>query len=639
MVEISETSAIFQFSPRIILESLGSKIIESDSIAIAEQIKNAVDAGSKDKVIVDFSRINEDLITITDSGQGMSVDEIKENWFFVSTDNKLSNNRMLGEKGIGRFSLFRLADKIEIETIKAGYINSFTLDKDELRQKEYISDFHASILSRENVESNNIGTTIYLRNLKSNINLFEIQRELQNLNEPEIDDMFTIIYPTNYDQTIYYPIESFVKNAAFHAIIELNDEEIQSYEFSCKIQDKSFYENNSTTTIQRSIENKNLKLNTGKTKIIIHNFYDYKKIKPLLTYSRSELQEHFLSAYQGINVYRNYFKIYGHGEVDWLKLAERRVKKVSDHIDNKLTFGYIILDPDRSIELEEKTNREGFLRNNELINFKEIILLILDQFDNDINNVKYIIRTTNLLNTTSVKVDSKQDLNNNDCTDNNNKSYVNSSNPKNNTGDKTEEQTKEKVKEQSEEQTTDNDRQDEDESPKTESSDKKQYHFEPRIGTIDKNIFDSIRSEKVKELVNEITSIYAYKYKLATAFLLRSFFEVAMNEYIINNFDSVKKYNNNMVILNDLIKQKFYNKSNQEVIKDLSIKQKIDLFIKKFRNNNVDPRSINHLNKLVKFIDDINLAIHWKNKVISLDELQTHWLNTKFFIEFLCKNV
>jgi hypothetical protein len=633
-VMVETTDATFRFSPRILLESLGSKIIESDSIAIAEQIKNSIDASSKNKVIVDFSNISEDLITITDDGQGMSVNEIKEKWFFVSTDNKLSDDQMLGEKGIGRFSLFRLASNIEIETTKDGYINSFILDKDELKKKEFITDFHARIITRRNDNPNNIGTSIYLSKLKSNINLSEIQRELQTLNDPEIEDNFTIIYPSHYDQKTYYPIKTFIENAAFHAIIELNDAEVLSYQFQCKIHDKSFYDNETTTNIQNAIKNSNLKLQTGFTKIVIHNFYDYPKLRPLMSHKKRDLQENFLSAYQGINIYRNTFKIYGHGEEDWLKLAERRVARVRDHIDNKLTFGYVTLDPEKSLLLEEKTNREGFLRSDELTNFIKIMLLILDQFEKDINNAKNIIRATNIKDTNSTENQDSDHKDKGDETDKNTNSEQ-----KDGKEDKKHEQAKEKTEEQNEEQSTNRDKQDEGGQQRKDVNNKKQYQSNPYIGTIDKTIFDSIQSEKVKELVNELTSIYAKRYKLATAFLLRSFFEVAMNEYIINNYDSVKKYNNNMVIEHDIIKQKFHDKNNQEVIKDLSIKQKVKIFISKFKEEKLDPRSINHLNKLIKFIDDINLAIHWKDKVISLDELQTHWLNSKFFIEFLCKSV
>lgn len=131
LTDLVNEKASIQFSPRIISEALGSKIIERDSIAIAEQIKNATDANAT-QVTIDFSKMYEEdekLITIVDNGEGMSLDEIKDKWLNVATNNKTFDNTQLGGKGIGRFSLFRLADEIEIETTKNGFTNIFTLKK------------------------------------------------------------------------------------------------------------------------------------------------------------------------------------------------------------------------------------------------------------------------------------------------------------------------------------------------------------------------------------------------------------------------------------------------------------------------------------------------------------------------------
>lgn len=90
-------SSNINFNPSIIYEALGSKIIETDSIAIAEQIKNASDAGAN-KIVVDFSEVSNNKITISDNGKGMTINEIKEYWFFVANKNKAEDLAQLGGK-------------------------------------------------------------------------------------------------------------------------------------------------------------------------------------------------------------------------------------------------------------------------------------------------------------------------------------------------------------------------------------------------------------------------------------------------------------------------------------------------------------------------------------------------------------
>ena len=122
------TKAKFNFNGRTLYDLLGGENIETDSIAIAEQIKNSRDANATD-VTIDFSKMEENIITITDNGQGMSLEEIHDNWLTIGTSSKINDSAKLGGKGVGRFSLFRLADKISIKTSKENITYNFTIDK------------------------------------------------------------------------------------------------------------------------------------------------------------------------------------------------------------------------------------------------------------------------------------------------------------------------------------------------------------------------------------------------------------------------------------------------------------------------------------------------------------------------------
>jgi hypothetical protein len=92
---------------------LGSEMITDDEVAIFELVKNSFDAQAR-RVDIFFS---EDEIVVSDNGNGMSYEDIKEKWLFVAYSSKRETNEeanfrdgiaerkhYAGSKGIGRFS-------------------------------------------------------------------------------------------------------------------------------------------------------------------------------------------------------------------------------------------------------------------------------------------------------------------------------------------------------------------------------------------------------------------------------------------------------------------------------------------------------------------------------------------------------
>ena len=115
-----------------LITMLGDQLIKNESIALLELIKNSYDADAS-FVNVDFENFNEDMscngkseIIIEDDGNGMDRDILESAWLNPATPIKLlSKNKnqftdkgriIQGEKGIGRFAVFKLGKKIEIVT-------------------------------------------------------------------------------------------------------------------------------------------------------------------------------------------------------------------------------------------------------------------------------------------------------------------------------------------------------------------------------------------------------------------------------------------------------------------------------------------------------------------------------------------
>ena len=97
---------------------IGHGLINNDNIAIIELIKNSKDAGSE-SVSIDFHK--SDVLYISDSGKGMSMDDIEYKWLNIAYSEKRNaspdgGGAYAGNKGIGRFSCDRLGKRLKIYT-------------------------------------------------------------------------------------------------------------------------------------------------------------------------------------------------------------------------------------------------------------------------------------------------------------------------------------------------------------------------------------------------------------------------------------------------------------------------------------------------------------------------------------------
>ena len=116
------------FNPRArLILQVGDRLIANEKIAISEIIKNSYDADARN-VIVEMNNIDDEEkgeIIVFDDGSGMNLDILENVWMEPGTnykENLLSKNQVssqfnrlpIGEKGIGRFGVHKLGNKIEL---------------------------------------------------------------------------------------------------------------------------------------------------------------------------------------------------------------------------------------------------------------------------------------------------------------------------------------------------------------------------------------------------------------------------------------------------------------------------------------------------------------------------------------------
>lgn len=115
-----------------LLTMLGEQLIKSDQIALVEIVKNSYDADAT-RVWVDFrgfgagfERRPNSTIVVTDNGSGMTPDTLRYAWMSPATPAKLNRKKrnaltdrgraLQGEKGIGRFAVFKLGSRVLLTT-------------------------------------------------------------------------------------------------------------------------------------------------------------------------------------------------------------------------------------------------------------------------------------------------------------------------------------------------------------------------------------------------------------------------------------------------------------------------------------------------------------------------------------------
>lgn len=151
------------------ISQLGRELVTDFVTALTELIKNAYDADA-DGVKIIFENINSNngKIIIVDTGSGMTQNDVENKWMVIGTNNKVRDNfsklgrKRVGKKGIGRFSVERLAENVSIY--------SFT---------EYEKPFKFSI-NWNKYEEININTLKQKINILNNINDEESAKYIKN---------------------------------------------------------------------------------------------------------------------------------------------------------------------------------------------------------------------------------------------------------------------------------------------------------------------------------------------------------------------------------------------------------------------------------------------------------------------------
>jgi hypothetical protein len=156
-----------------VLEHLGDGLYSNIAAVLTEAVANAWDADSS-KVAIDFDLVKDSII-ISDDGIGMNTLEANERFLCVgykkrATSEKSPDGRLvMGRKGIGKLSLFSIANIIKVLTQKKnGSIIGFIIDIKKLQQKisEGLEYFPEAVTEFDTTFPEGKGTSIILSELR-----------------------------------------------------------------------------------------------------------------------------------------------------------------------------------------------------------------------------------------------------------------------------------------------------------------------------------------------------------------------------------------------------------------------------------------------------------------------------------------
>lgn len=162
-----------------VLKHLGLNLYSNMSAVLSEVVANSYDADADEvSISIDFDSPS---IIITDDGHGMSLKEINDKYLLVGYSRRENfgafspkyNRPVMGRKGIGKLSLFSIANTVEIHTTKDGNKNGLILNSRLIEDAiNSDSEYHPEEVPLEKLSIQK-GTKIILTDFKRKINYTE----------------------------------------------------------------------------------------------------------------------------------------------------------------------------------------------------------------------------------------------------------------------------------------------------------------------------------------------------------------------------------------------------------------------------------------------------------------------------------
>lgn len=382
-----------------VIDRLGSELVARQETAVSELVKNAYDADAT-KVNIKFENSDEigGTLYIEDNGAGMNREQLINGFMRISSSSKIHNpfsevykRKRAGQKGIGRFAVQRLGEKLTITTQTENDETALVLS---INWNEYANDLDLSAITNKiftKQKTKEKGTILKIEGLKdkwSEASIKRVYKYIGDILQPfplsEDEDELNEILEEELTDPGFKVFFSKLINGR---LVNIADEKTMIYNHAVAVingwVDKDGFG-------LYSVESNKLEINDVNELSAdpdIENIpYKYlKKIKFRAYYfiygsnlipKMQETSIRRLARTQGgIRLYRNGFRVLPYGEVnnDWLGLDESVKRRSILPVHSNLNFfGFVEL-KDTENNFNETSSREGLIENEGLIELKNFV--------------------------------------------------------------------------------------------------------------------------------------------------------------------------------------------------------------------------------------------------------------------------
>lgn len=340
----------------------------------------------------------------------------------------------IGEKGIGRLGAHKLGNNIELISKKAGkkevHVNIDWRQFDEdapnksLDDKKYIEDVKINVVEKPAathfIRPGSTGTFISISELKfewTRLKLRNIQRTITSISSPfqKTNEAFKVDLKVldkpgwlndivTWDNIKDFALYRFQAKIFKDSVSEFHYqfrpyssfERVKPKDRDFKLRsisedsDKSSQEPLNDSIIlshhllKRKVEEKDKERfvvsPTEVGEIQIEGYiFDLESYVLKQVFDRKGLKD-YLKTNSGVKVYRSGMRVYNYGEPDndWLDLNLKRVNSPGEKVSNNIIMCGVFLDREASRGLKEKTNREGFIENQHVNDFKDAVTQVIE---------------------------------------------------------------------------------------------------------------------------------------------------------------------------------------------------------------------------------------------------------------------
>lgn len=373
-----------------VIDRLGSELVARQETAVSELIKNAYDADATHvKLIFENTASVGGRLYISDNGSGMSRDELINGFMRIASTSKIHNKysskfrrSRAGQKGIGRFAVQRLGQKLIIRTQSDESDIALELSID---WKDYQNDtdlFSISNSIKEIPQLPNSGTTLIIDDLSDKWSKASIKRIYRYISE--IIQPFSLSDDINHSNNNFTVTLSKMENAISEDIV---DSRLNVYDYATAIIDGKISDDgighfdiysekldiNESGFIGNDPNNDNVPFNKLNNVKFRAYYFIYKS--NLIPKMHETAIQKLASQFGGIKLYRNSFRVLPYGEAgdDWLKLdASTRRRTLLPVHANINFFGFVEI-TDNNNQFQETSSREGLIENDAFIQLQNFV--------------------------------------------------------------------------------------------------------------------------------------------------------------------------------------------------------------------------------------------------------------------------